>query len=51
MNQDLYYRFNDVEYRYIVTIVFKKYGEEKHILYICLPYLFVFLSMNNNEFF
>ena len=22
LNQDLYYRFNDVEYRYIVTIVF-----------------------------
>ena len=51
LNQDLYYRFNDVKYRYIVTIVFKKYGEEKHILYICLPYLFVFLSMNNNKFF
>ena len=51
LNQDLYYRFNDVKYRYIVTIVFKKYGEEKHILYICLPYLFVFLSMNNNALF
>ena len=24
LNQDLYYRFNDVEYRYIVTIVLKK---------------------------